>query len=423
MQTRNIYVVSFVILLALQVQTVSALAQGDKVFAQLADGIATDGSQFVTKFRITNLGASPTTEIKQLKIMFFHQNGDPWAISTNLGTASELPMDVGAYQTVAIETSGTSALSSGYAIVRNSETATIYAQDYQVAVTAFYEIRKGGSVLDTVSIPASDPTLSFVVPVEMDAANNLYTGFAVVNLAGSSNAIRLQLFGSSSNVAAPAQDSGSATVTLKPAEQTATYLYPSIFPVASSFKGMLVGKSDGPVAVAGLLQSPFPDGVQYAVMAPAYLDALRRDSQIYLRLGYSLDADRCISDYWWDQNLINDPNYFEPDATLPWDLLLEKQSSTTRRLSPRGNAQIAVIGPRTGAQFDSLTIASLQALAYSANPIDMSDGSPNLAMDPNLGNFAFAIKTGLGRYVKVRVNNVVSRGTDKDLALEIFVYK
>ncbi|MBP1602535.1 MAG: hypothetical protein H6Q06_2686, partial [Acidobacteria bacterium] len=149
---------------------VTAMAQGDKVLTQVADGTGTDGTQFVTRLKITNLGPTQSTEITRLKVMFFRQDGNPWPVATNLGTASEFPLDLGAYQTIGIRTSGvTPALTSGYAIIRNTEGATVYAEDYQVAITAYYEVRKGGSIIDTISVPVSDPTLSFVMPVEIDA--------------------------------------------------------------------------------------------------------------------------------------------------------------------------------------------------------------------------------------------------------------
>jgi hypothetical protein len=419
--------VSFIILLAMVIPvmcTVSALAQGDRVLAQVADGTGPDGTQFMTKLKITNLGPTLSTGITRLKLMFFEQSGDPWLVATNLGTASEFPLDLGAYQTVSIKTAGTApALTSGYAIVRNSEGATVYAEDYQVAITVFYEVRKGGAIIDTISVPVSEPTLSFVVPVENDSGGNLFTALAIVNLAAGTNTVRMQLFRETSPSSASASDGGSATVTLNPAEQRAVFLYPGMFPSAGSFAGMLIGEANGPVAILALLQSPTPTGVQYATMVPAYLDALRRNTFMYLRLGYSLDADRCISDYWWDQNQIQGPD-FEPAVALPWDLLFERQSATARRLTLQGSAQFALIGQRTGDQFDQdVTLPYLQSLSYTSDPIDMSDGSPNLVTGTALGNFTLAIRTGLGRYAKLRLSSVIASDAGKDLVLEVFVYR
>ena len=289
---------SFLNLLAMVVPVlcaVPALAQGDRVLSQVADGTGPDGTQFMTRLKITNLGPTPSTEITQLRLLFLKQSGDPWLVATNLGTASEFPLDLGAFQTVSIRTAGTApALTSGYAIVRNSEGATVYAEDYQVAITAYYEVRKGGAIIDPISVPVSEPTLSFLIPVENDSQGNVFTALAIVNLADDTNTVRMQLSRETSPLSAPASDGGSATVTLNPAEQKAVFLYPDIFPSAGSFAGMLTGEADGPVAVLALLQSPTQTGVQYATMVPAYLDALRRNTFTYLLLVQRLrrTADR-----------------------------------------------------------------------------------------------------------------------------------
>ncbi len=398
-------------------RSVPAQAQGDKVLAQVADGTSGDGTQFITKLRITNISPDTTKEIKKLKVMFVLQNGTPWTISTNLGTASEFPLDLGSFQTLALNTSSAGTLTQGYAIVRNTDGQTDYPDDYQVAVTAFYEVRKAGSAIDTISVPVSQPTVSFVLPVEIDDPNKLYTGFAIVNLSNIANGVTLQLFQATSPSSGAAPSAGTQKITLNPGEQRAVFLYPTIFPSASSFKGMLQGLSEKPVAILALLQTPTPTGVQYATIVPAYIDSLRRNTSMYLRLGYPLDADLPVSDYFDQTN----------DST-PWDLVFERLTDTTRQLTPQSGAQFASIGQKTDVDFDALTIADLQTLSYSSNPIDMSDNSPNLPSNVNssLGYYAFAIKTGLGRYVKVRVIQVISYAapvTDKDLVLEIFVFK
>jgi hypothetical protein len=223
---------SLIILLAMLIAmfcAVPALAQGDRMLAQVGDGTGPDSTQFMTRLKIANLGPTQSTEITQLKLLFLKQSGDPWLVATNLGTASEFPLDLGAFQTVSIKTAGTApALTSGYAIVRNSEGATVYAEDCQVAITAYYEVRKGGAIIDTISVPVSEPTVSFVVPVENNSKGNLFTALAIVNLTDGTHTVRMQLFRETSPSSAPASDGGSATVTLNPVEQKAVFLYPEI---------------------------------------------------------------------------------------------------------------------------------------------------------------------------------------------------
>ncbi len=404
------------------IQAIPAVAQGDSVMAQVADGTGADGTQFITKFRITHLTPDTGTEIKKLKVLFFLQNGSPWTIATNLGTDSSFPLDLGSYQTFSLDTLGTAATqTSGYAIVRNTDITTLWAEDFQVAITAFYEVRKNGVVIDEISVPVSQPTLSFVLPVELDTPTNLMTGFAIVNLSSASNAVKMSLFQTSTPATGPAPSGPTTTITLNPNEQRAAFL-PSFFPQLTSFKGTLVAQSAQPVAIVALLQTPTYDGVRYATLVPAYIDALRRNTYVFLRQDYSLDVDRFVVDYWWPRTAIDSTT--EPDIYLPWDLVLETVSNTSRRLTARSGAQFAVIGVKTSDQFDTdLTVEYLQGLSYNTNPIDMSDTSSNLQ-----AGFAFAVKTGLGRYAKLRIGSVISRTDDqgnayKDLALEVFLYK
>jgi hypothetical protein len=129
---------------------------------------------------------------------------------------------------------------------------------------------------------------------------------------------------------------------------------------------------------------------------------------MYLRQGLPLDADIPVSDYFGNK-----------DDTAPWDLLYETVSTTSRRLAPKSGAQFASIGQKSDTQFDDeVNITYLQGLTYTSSNIDLSDGSANLA-----SGFTFAVKTGLGRYVKIRIGEVVTRSTERDLALEIYVYK
>jgi hypothetical protein len=77
-----------------------------------------------------------------------------------------------------------------------------------------------------------------------------------------------------------------------------------------------------------------------------------------------------------------------------------------------------VIGNKTPEEFDLLTLPGIQGLSYSTDPIDLSNNSGNLEI-----GFAFAIRTNLGRYVKVRIHDVIQSGDFRDLAIEIFIYK
>ena len=387
----------------------TALAHGDKVIPQVADGVGADGTLFRTKFDITNLGPDPATRITRVKLAFFQQDGAPWIVGTNLGTMAEVTLELGAWQTARIETLGTGKLTAGYAVVRNLENTTMFPEDYNVSLTCYYEVLKGGGVIDTVSVPLGQPTVAWLFPAEAEVSRNLVTGFAIVNLARRTNQVSLRLLRAGTPTSGNAVDAGTSTLSLSPGEQRARFLNDaSLFPGVTSFRGAVVGTSEEPVAILALVQSPAQTGVQYATLVPAYQDSLRTNTTMYLAQGLPLDADIPVSDYFGNQ-----------DDSAPWDVLYETVSTTSRRLAPKSGAGFAVIGQRTAAQFDGdLNITYLQSLTYTSSNIDLSDGSSNLQ-----SGFTFGIRTGLGRYVKIRIREVVPRGTERDLALEINVYR
>jgi hypothetical protein len=301
----------------------------------------------------------------------------------------------------------TGSLTEGYAVVCNLENATAFAEDYQLNISVYYEVKRLNNIIDTVAVSAGQPTIAWVLPVEIDVSKSLLTGLALVNRTNSSNAVVLHLFRASSPSSGAAVDTATVTLILRPNEQRTFFLTdPAAFPDLTSFKGMLLGTSEKPVTLLAMLQTSTPTVVLYATMLPSYADALRRNSYIYLKETYPLDADQPVSDY-----------YLNREDAAPWDLLFE-QTANGRQLTPQLGAQIAVIGNLSDSQFDSYTIDQLQGLTYSSNAIDMADASANL-----VPGFAFGLKTGLGRYVKLRIVDVIQRDATRDLALRVFVYR
>ncbi len=387
-----------------------ALAHGDRVIPQVADGINGD-TIFRTKFDITNLDVSNT--LSKVTLLFFQQNGSPWTVATNQGTGSQIPLNLGPRQTLRIETLGTSSLKSGYAIVRDLETTTVYPDDYDVGITVYFEIARGGAVIDTISVPAGQPTSYWTFPVQTEITQELVTGFAIVNLADSPVSVKLDLYQAGATPSSSASFYATYTLALNAKEQRAVYLN-QLFPSLSSFRGSLEAESldastqvSKPVAVVALLQTPTPTGLQYATMVPTYFDYLVRNSAVLLAQGYSLDADMTLSDY-----LAQD--------SRPWDVLFQYNSSNSaqRTLVAQNGASLASIGSRDPTAFDAISLSDLRGLTYGLQSIDMSDGSSNLQ-----SNFTFAIKTNLGRYAKVRVSRVITEDSGKSLGLEVYVYR
>lgn len=391
----------------------TAWAAGDKVIPQVADGTG-GGLQYKTKFDLTNLGPYEETKITKVTLLFFDQNGAPWTVGYRMGStqgsASSIAITLDAFQTLRVETLGTSSgVKSGYAILQSNETTGLYAEDYEVGITVYYEILQNGQTVDTVSVPIGLPTYAFMVPVQNVTAQNIYSGFAVVNLTNQQNDVTLELYSEvpnrdSTGLALP---NYSSDLQIAPNRQITGFLGGTFFPTVGNFKGMIFGRSFGPVAVLGLLQTSTPSNLQYATLVPSYRDYLRRDSFMYLQQGFPLDADLIISDYF---NNTNDKD--------PWDLLYQTVDSTHRQLLPQEGAMFADLGSKTAAEFDALDISTLRGSNYTTAAIDLSDGSSNLAE-----GHTFAIKTGLGRYAKVRIALVVQVGTDRDLQLQIYTWR
>jgi len=424
MNKRQIYTAALAIILLPFLRAVPALASGDKIVPHVVNGLLGD-QKLRTKFDITNLGPDTATPITKVKVLFKTTTGAPWLIETDQGTVTEVALNLGALQTIRITTLGNGAYTQGYAIVRNLEGTTPYVEDYEVAITVYYEVLSGSNIIETVSVPLGQQTVSFGFPVEIDTSDKskTNTGFAIADLSGAQNVINLQLYqGTSPTQQNPNPAStlaGETSVSLLANEKQARMLYETtLFPTAGKFKGMLFGQSQGPVAILGLLVTPVPTGFQYATMAPAYIDSLRRNTMMYLPQGYALDADLPVVDYLHSES--DDYDFY---LEYTWDLLFQTldTSGAGRWLAPQPGATVSIIGIKDGSQFDGLTQEYLRGLTYTPNNIDMTNGtSSRLAV-----GFTFAIKTGLGRYVKVRVRDYVGYSDSNyiDLMLEIFVYK
>jgi hypothetical protein len=381
-----------------------ALAQRETVIPQIADGAGI----VRTKLDIRNLGTAPIGNGK-LKLYFYRQDGTPWALATTLGTSSEFLLDVGRNQVLRFETLGQSGgAASGYAVLRNTEGNSSNLADFRTSVSVYYDVlNDSGRLVDTVSVPAGQPTLRFSVPVEGDVAKLLYSGLAIVNLASGPNTVTLKLWNAFPPFGSDASDGGTATMALQAREQRARFLGSSgLFEDKTTFKGTLVGTAEKPVAVLGLLQTAVTGGVQYATLSPEYLDALHTESALFLADGMKLDADALRVPY----------------ATLEdfgsYDLHYQFISSTVRNFVPQNGATLASLGQLTVAEFNNLTVENLQARTYGSLPIELSDFTNTL----NAG-YSIALRTSLGRFAKVRIAQIVVTGPSKDLVVSVYVFR
>jgi hypothetical protein len=430
MRGRQKSAIILAILLVSLIPCIPAWAHGDRVLPHVVNGSQGDGIGFRTKFDFTNL--SPTFPITKVTISFYRTLAgsapQPWTVATNQGTKNSFTLNMGTYQTMRLETQGTGDVAHGYAVISSQEDSSIYADDYEIGISVYFEVLNAGHVVDTVSVPAGLPTASFSFPFEIVPSNGLNTGLALVNLTNGINRVVLRLYqatdSSATNIASPVEtitvalDGGANKKVVQFLDQ-APFKSMSQLGV-SQFKGMAVCSSDGPVSVLTMLQTQTQDGIQYATLVPSYTDSLRRNSFLYFPQSYALDADLAIVDYWQTEFESADS-----DLEKPWDVLFQSQDRTNlkqRYLTPQQGAILARIGIKTDGEFDLMNLADIQS-AIAGNPvnrIDLSDGSSDLAP-----GFVFAIKTALGRYAKVMIWTYVAYSDSgyKDLLAKIYIYK
>jgi hypothetical protein len=393
---------------------IPVFGHSDRIITHLVDGLSPDGTGYRTKIDVVNLGpwrADGSLTLKNTRIYFYQENGQPWSLTTNLGAGNQFPLDLQSAATLRIETLAKGALAGGYAVVRSLEQTTAYAEDLDIGITAYYEVITAGKVVDTVSVPIGQPTVSCVFPAQNNAPENMLTGLAVLNLAEAANTLKIQLVDANGKGRGePVNLTLDAAAGVNSRVKRALFLN-QLFPGSDSFKGSVYLTASGPVSVLVLLQSQInlQTGtlLQYATLVPSYLDTLRTNTFMYLPQGFPLDADIPVVDY---TNNTGDPT--------PWDLVY----SSSRRLTVQPGAAVAPIGmaAKDNAFFDkTLTQEYLRGLPYSQNTIDLTY--------VGIG-YGFAVRTGLGRYVKVRVADVIRVGYPdgtvlQDLALEVYVYR
>lgn len=262
MLRNRFHVAMIAILLVPFLPVIPALAHGDKVVTQMADG-SSGGLRYRTKFDITNLTYSLNTSLTKVTLLFYKDDGTPWTVATNKGPTSSVDVRLGLSQTMRVETLGTDSLAGGFAVLRNLEATTDLPDDNEVTMTVYYEISKqnslgGYDVIDTVSVPISQPTVSFGFPVEIDPSKGLSTGFAVVNLTDDPNTVNIYLYdevGTRYSQSAGLVLSGSIPKTNKKSSRflDEAAFFPNL--PNGKFKGMAFADSTGPVAILSILQT------------------------------------------------------------------------------------------------------------------------------------------------------------------------
>ena len=409
---RNIFRLMFCLAL-LSSAVPLAFSRGDKIIPQVVSGAG-----WSTKFDLTNV--SPNRAITNMRLVFYLNNGAPWAVQTNRGTGA-IQLSLQPRQTIRVETTGGLA-GAGYAVIYDEEEENSrYSQDYALGISVFYVFSGASGVVDTVTVPVAQPTAAAVLPVEMNDSQKTYSGLAIANWAGYTNTITLNLYPDNWN---PSMQPRTVTFQLQEREQRAEFLDENLFPGLTSFKGMAEITAVGPVALLGLLQTAAVGGQQYATLIPVDKEALRRNSHMVLLQVIDddnpytpLDIDGFTSDYFRIIGVAGDTT-----ESYSWDLeyRYEAPDGNVRFFRPVNNAEMAYLGIQNSDNFDAISLPDLKALSYSYDDFDLS-GS-NLQV-----NATFAVHTDVGNYAKIRIVQIVDTTygsrLNKDLVLEVYIYK
>lgn len=405
-----------------------AFSRGNKCVPQVVDG-----SNYHTKFDLVNI--SPQQSISgTYTLKFFHADGTPWTLTFSAGstqlTANSYALTLGPRQSTRVETLGMSSpTASGYAILEDNETKnvrdsdqTLNSMDFVVGISAYYTVYQGTAVVDTVTVNPVDGTALGTFPVEIDFTKNVYTGLAIVDLSGADNTVEIDLYPSGTGTG------GKATISLPKNQQRVQFLHQQgLFSSLTSFKGIAEFKSSGPIAILALLETDIASGPQFATIVPTDREALRRNTYLAIiepSVGTGnfmpVDLDRFIVDYSGTSG----------DEGLSWDLKYFALSNTSRQLVPATEnfAQLAVIGIKTDAEFDQLSLQDLKNLTYNATQIDLSNNSATLNQIQGVSSgqaFTFAVKTDLGNYAKLSVFETItdSSGIFYDFVFRVVVYR
>jgi hypothetical protein len=396
-------------------------SRGDKIIPQVVDGPG-----WVTKFDITNI--SSFQQISHMRLSFYKSNGTKWSLQTSLGPGTDFILNLAARQTLRVETQGAgNQVTAGYAVIYDEETGNSdYSEDYVLGISVFYVYSSSSGIADTVTVSVPQPTAAADVPLQMDRAHGIYSGLAIINWAGASNSVDINLYSADGTAYGSTR-----TIPLALGEQWSGFLdNAALFPGLDSFKGMAEITSVGPIALLGLLQTQSADGSpQYSTLVPVDRESLRRNTYMVLLQASTnsypfmpIDFDNFAVDYF--RNSDGTEGY-------SWDLEYRYSSSNraNRYLQPDNGAGISAIGSMDAGSFDAISVVALKGRTYSTSAtIDLSDGSSNLQP-----GFAFAVRTDVGNYAKARILRVIDTtdttmipGTtlyNEDLVLEVCIYK
>jgi hypothetical protein len=228
------------------ISTVLCSAQTTFYFPQIADGIQSDGITWKTTIFITNPAAAGTSTASGT-ITFTTSAGGPFSISfvdgsgATVGSGNTIPFSISGGQARKYVSSGSGALSVGYAVVNSSAPIT--------GTAVFSEFTAGGGLISEAGVPSAAASTRQAIFVDTQSGFN--TGVAVANPNAGPTTITLQLLSSQgvTVVATP------ATQPLAGNQHTAAFVS-QLFPSAPAFAGTMLIDSQTPLAAIALRFSP-----------------------------------------------------------------------------------------------------------------------------------------------------------------------
>ena len=147
--------------------TLPAFAQRYTVFPQFASGGGWSSEIF-----LANQGLSAVTGIV---VSFYHGDGTPLTVNSNLGSSATLAVNLNPGATQAVQITPDSTTSTGYVVIHYPSSVA------PVTATEVFRYQTGDTVLAEVGVPQQSADNSFSFPVEVNSAAGVATSFAFAN--------------------------------------------------------------------------------------------------------------------------------------------------------------------------------------------------------------------------------------------------
>jgi len=188
------------------------------------------GGGWSTSFMLTNTGSTTTSG----NLVMTDQQGNPWTVSTSLGTGSSFPVSISPGGTMFLTVNPVNANDPG-----KSGYATVETTGGSPSGVATYQLVSGGNLQTATGVLSSQPTQFATIPVNDNHSENLYTAYAIANPTNETVTVKLALVDPNGNIV-----NDTVVITLDPGQQSAIYLYQQLN-LPATFQGSMVLRAQG----------------------------------------------------------------------------------------------------------------------------------------------------------------------------------